>query len=303
MKTTSTIQFFTHRVMMAILGIAMLAALAPRAVAATPEAEALYAQGMTAYQQEALIRAADLFKKATEKDAAYVDAWFNLGAVNFKMNKFEQSRYAFHKALWRAPSDHEVRYNLALAQAKLGMNDEAIKNLERIPTTSGNFKDAAEQIAMLKQKGGVSSSSVASHPASTSTASTATATNINVDASGVYAKGLVGPTGLAVGPAGELYVANYTKNSIVKIMPNGSSTTLVQNGPINGPIGMVRDPRNGNLYIANYISGDIVTIAPNGATNTLKRGYGKPYYLYFDALTNRLFVSEQEGNRVSVLKL
>jgi len=285
------------------MGFALMVAIVPRALAANPEAESLYAQGMTAYQQKAFIRAAELFKKATDKDEDYVDAWFNLGAVNFKLDKYEQSRYAFQKALWRSPRDNEIRYNLALAQSKLNMNNDAIKNFEQIPTNNAMFKDSQLQIAMLKKNGGISSSEVASQTGTTSPSSAVTATNINVDSSGVYAKGLVGPTGLTVGPAGELYVANYTKNSIVKIMPNGTSSTLVQGGTINGPIGMVRDPRNGNLYIANYISGDIVTISPNGNTNTLKRGFGKPYYLYFDALTNRLFVSEQEGNRVSVLKL
>lgn len=270
--------------------------------AATKEAESLYTQGMEAYQEKALIRAADLFEKSVKADSSYVDAWYNLGAVQYKLDKFEEARYAFQKALWRAPNDQEIRYNLAMALMKLNRNDEALTQLERIPAGSALFSQAERDIAMLKKRGVQSTPSNVAANNNANNSSNAGA-NVAVDGTRVYAKGLVGPTGLAVGPAGELYVANYTKNSIVKIMPNGSSVVIAQGGEINGPIGMVRDPRNGNLYIANYISGGIVSVTPSGKTTTLKNGFGKPYYLYFDSLTNRLFVSEQEGNRVSVLSL
>ncbi|XVJ51868.1 MAG: tetratricopeptide repeat protein [Vampirovibrio sp.] len=290
--------------------------------AATPEAEALYAQAMQAYQQKALVKASELFQKSTAADPTYVDAWFNLGAVHYRLNQFEDARLAFQKALWRSPADAEIRYNLGMSLSKLNRSAEALEQLEKVPTTHAKYNEALTEIALLK-KGGVKpnpSTSVAtrikdttpvvSKPSTTTKPTVSTvkpaASSVNavaISSSSLYAKGLVGPTGLTMGSSGELYVANYTKNNIVKVLPNGTSTVLVQGGVINGPIGLVRDPRNGNLYVANYISGDIVSVAPNGKTTILKRGYGKPYYLYFDSLTNRLFVSEQEGNQISVIKL
>jgi tetratricopeptide (TPR) repeat protein len=295
------------------LMLALTPVFAPNSDAANPEAEALYTQAMQAYEQKALIKAADLFKKATEKDDQFVNAWYNLGAVNYRLERYADAQYAFQKALWRSPSDMEIRYHLAMSLNKLNRNSEALQQLERITAASPKYAEAQTTIAQLKSKGvtsaattTVATSTGSSTPAKVTPSNAGTASGITamgISSTGVYAKGFVGPTGLAVGPAGELYVANYTKNSIVKIDSSGKAETLAQGGAINGPIGLVRDPRNGNLYVANYISGDIVTISGTGQISTLKQGYGKPYYLYFDALTNRLFVTEQQGNQVSVIKL
>jgi Tfp pilus assembly protein PilF len=287
----------------------------PEVSAANAEAEALYAQGMQAYEQKALIKAADLFKRAAEKDDQFVNAWYNLGAVNYRLDRYNEAQQAFQKALWRSPSDMEIRYHLGMSLVKLNRGGEALQQFEKIPTSASKYGEAQSQIAALKKQGVVvvqnnrpagntttGTTTTATKPASNAgTASGITA--MGISSTGVFAKGFVGPTGLTVGPSGELYVANYTKNSIVKIDASGKAETLAQGGAINGPIGLVRDPRNGNLYVANYISGDVVTVAPNGQISTLKKGYGKPYYLYFDPLSNRLFVSEQQGNQVSVIKL
>ena len=289
--------------MLAVLSLIITcASVSPAVYAATPQAEAYYAQAMQAYEQKGFLQAATLFQKAADADNTYVDAWFNLGAVQYRLNKFEDARNAFQKALWRSPGDNEIRYNLGASLAKLGRNTEALDQLNKIPSNHPKYNEALNQIASIKN------STVAKQPTWTKLTQVPKTTKTNVNAvavsgSGLYARGLVGPTGIAVGPNGELYVANYTKNNIVRILPNGNQSTITQGGLINGPIGLVRDPRNGNLYVANYISGDVVSITPSGTVNTLKKGYGKPYYLYFDALTNRLFVSEQEGNQVSVIKL
>jgi tetratricopeptide (TPR) repeat protein len=298
------------------LMLALTPVFAPQSSAANAEAEALYTQAMQAYEQKALIKAADLFKKATEKDDQFVNAWYNLGAVNYRLERYSDAQYAFQKALWRSPSDMEIRYHLAMSLMKLNRNSEALQQLERITNASPKYAEAQTSIAQLKSKGvnvvttttaGNTSGGTATSGTTTTTASNAgTASGIvamGISSTGVFAKGFVGPTGLAVGPSGEMYVANYTKNSIVKIDSSGKASTLAQGGAINGPIGLVRDPRNGNLYVANYISGDIVSISGSGQISTLKKGYGKPYYLFFDALTNRLFITEQQGNQVSVLKL
>jgi tetratricopeptide (TPR) repeat protein len=275
----------------------------PAVYAATPEAEAYYTQAMQAYEQKGFIQAASLFQKAAEADNTYIDAWFNLGAVQYRLNKYEEARNAFQKALWRSPNDNEIRYNLGASLAKLGRNTEALEQFNKIPATHPKYTEAQTQLASLNKATVVTKPTVATKPTPVLKKPQVNVNAVALGGTGLYAKGLVGPTGIAVGSNGELYVANYTKNNIVRILPNGSQSTLAQGGLINGPIGLVRDPRNGNLYVANYISGEIVTISPSGTISSLKKGYGKPYYLYFDALTNRLFVSEQEGNQVSVIKL
>jgi hypothetical protein len=279
-----------------VLGIFSL----PTLHAATPQAEAFYAEAMQAYQQNAFVRASELFRKATEADASYIDAWFNLGAVHYRLNQYTEAQNAFQKALWRSPNDAEIRYNLGMSLAKLNKNSEAIQQLNKVPKSHPKYAEARQQIAQLTPQNNSRIQNTPSKAPSKNTPVNAVAVNATT---GLYARGLVGPTGLTVGSSGELYVANYTKNNIVKIMPNGKASNVTQGGFINGPIGLARDPRNGNLYVANYISGTVVVVNPNGQVSTLKSGFGKPYYLYFDTLTNRLFVSEQEGNQVSVIQL
>jgi hypothetical protein len=80
-----------------------------------------------------------------------------------------------------------------------------------------------------------------------------------------------GPTGLAIDPAGTLYVADNLGNRIAAV-PNalvrtdsaGAGTTLSSGGQLAHPLGMDRAP-NGDLLVANATNGKIVEINPSGA--------------------------------------
>ncbi len=82
---------------------------------------------------------------------------------------------------------------------------------------------------------------------------------------------VVGPTGLALGSQGQLYVAD-TVNNRIAVIPSalwrwtpatGGGTTLTSNGAVNGPLGLVLAP-NGNVLSANGGNGNIVEITPYG---------------------------------------
>jgi hypothetical protein len=79
-----------------------------------------------------------------------------------------------------------------------------------------------------------------------------------------------GPTGLALGPNGTLYVANNLGNSINEIpsaltrtSSAGPGATLTQGGQLANPLGLVLAP-NGNLLAANAVNGKIVEITTAG---------------------------------------
>jgi hypothetical protein len=79
-----------------------------------------------------------------------------------------------------------------------------------------------------------------------------------------------GPTGLALGPSGTLYVANNLGNSITEVpgaltrtSSAGTGTTLTQGGQLANPLGLVLAP-NGNLLAANAVNGKIVEITTTG---------------------------------------
>jgi hypothetical protein len=94
-----------------------------------------------------------------------------------------------------------------------------------------------------------------------------------------------GPTGLALGPTGTLYVASTTDSSISAIPdavtrtspPSTRTTLLTSGGSLSGPLGLTLAP-NGDLVAVNGNNGQAVEVTPDGrqvATVTLvPRGAG-----------------------------
>jgi hypothetical protein len=82
---------------------------------------------------------------------------------------------------------------------------------------------------------------------------------------------VVGPTGLALGNGGQLYVAD-TVNSRIAVVPfamwrwtpaTGGGITLSSGGSLNGPLGLALAP-NGDILAANGGNGNLVETTPFG---------------------------------------
>src|ERR1700722_7190718 len=120
---------------------------------------------------------------------------------------------------------------------------------------------------------------------------------------------VLGPTGLALGSNGVLYVAQTLDNHITAIpdaltrtapIADGSST-LTSGGALNAPLGMVLAP-NGDLVVTNGNDGNIVEITPQGvqiATLTLvKNGAGDLFGIALNAAGNGIAFVNDGGNEI-----
>lgn len=294
--------------------LALVVSVATLPAFAAEDITALLNEGMTLYKAGNLTKAAQVFESATVQAPDNVVAWYNLGAIQYELKHYEQARVAFQKAVWRNPNDADARISLAWAQEAMGMKADALTNLQRVPATSARFNEALQkanglqqELARIQTQATTTVATAATKVQPVSHAVAAVATSVAPSVAGqrqvVLTTALAGPTGMAAGPNGDLYIANYSKNSVVVMNAQGKVSTLASGTGLMGPIGLVRDARNGNLYVANYLKGNVVRISPNGQLKQIADGFGKPYYLFLDTLHNQLFVTEQEGNLVSKVKL
>ncbi len=123
---------------------------------------------------------------------------------------------------------------------------------------------------------------------------------------------VLGPTGLAIGSNGVLYVAQTFGNHITAIpdaltrtspVADGSST-LTSGGALSAPLGMVLAP-NGDLVVTNGNSGNIVEVTPQGrqiATLTLvKNGAGDLFGIALSGTGNGIVFVNDGTNEVETV--
>src|SRR6266404_5333379 len=83
--------------------------------------------------------------------------------------------------------------------------------------------------------------------------------------------------GIAISPAGDIYVDEYNTGTISKVTPSGVVSTFASG--VN-PYGLAFDPL-GNLYVANYGSNSISKVTPSGSISTFA-AITSPVGLAFD---------------------
>ena len=136
---------------------------------------------------------------------------------------------------------------------------------------SNTYTGVAAAGTSTVNKGSVIRLTLTEGTASAAPVVTASATLVNALPERADASALVkGPTGLALGQNGTLYIANNLGNSITSVpdalttsatTPTG--TTLTHDGQLAGPLGMALAP-NGDILVANAVNGKIVEVTPSG---------------------------------------
>ncbi len=254
------------------------------------EAKLQYNQGVDYYRLGQYDKAMAAFRQAIAIEPNYIDAYYNLGTILEFIKQDDAALVVFKQIIVRNPNDYEAVYKAAKLSQKLGQTDKAKEYLSLIPPTAvvankaqslANSMKTDLQTIKKEQQDKINKSK------------TITQTN------GVY-QNLASPTGMTTDSNGNLYIAGFSDNSILKISPDGTKKLFVKDARINGPIGLECDSA-GNLYVANYNGDNVLKISNKGAISVLIGNVKKPYCLHIAG--NLLFISSQGTNSVIRYKL
>jgi tetratricopeptide (TPR) repeat protein len=121
------------------------------------DAEPLYQLGMTYLTAGVPTQAYETFQKAIKANPKHAAALYQIALFRVGSNKPElvqEARQALAEHVLANPGDAEALGSLALAEAKLGNKDEAIKQLRlAVEKNPSNMRPAAVIIALLAAKG------------------------------------------------------------------------------------------------------------------------------------------------------
>ncbi len=249
------------------------------------DAKLIYNEGVELYKLGEYERAMEAFKKATELDPNYIDAYFNLGTVLEYLQQYNAALTVFKQIIVRKPDDYEAVYKAALLSMKLGENDKAKSYLSIIPR-SAEVAPKAQQLAHQLQTD-MQTIKKEEQAKETQEQKVPQSNNVFND--------IPSPTGITSDNEGNVYVAGFSDNTIYKITPDGKKLVFLKDVRVNGPIGMVSD-NSGNIYISNYNANNIIKIASDGAVTILLSNVQKPYGMHISG--NILYISSQGSNAV-----
>jgi sugar lactone lactonase YvrE len=92
-------------------------------------------------------------------------------------------------------------------------------------------------------------------------------------------EGLTGPTDIAFGPDGYLYVAAFHENTVLRVAPEGGMVMAAASVP--SPAALAFDP-DGLLYVASSTDGAVFRVLPMGDIELVTRDLHMPSDLAFD---------------------
>ena len=117
----------------------------------------------------------------------------------------------------------------------------------------------------------------------------------------------VAPVGVALGPDGELYVADAELAQVVRLDRKGNPLGGIGKGVLKRPTGLARDAERGVLYVADTRAHDIKLFADDGSLiGTLGREgsdhgeFNAPTHLAF--ASGRLYVTDSLNNRIQIFE-
>ena len=241
-----------------------------------------YNQGIDFYKLGMYERAIESFRSAVRTYPDYIDAYYNLGTVLEYLKQYAEAINAYKQVYVRNPNDYEVIYKLAFLNSKLEDYDKTKEFIKLIPTSSSYYQRGQELAESVKLAQDLPPQKPVNPPSKIA------------QYSGVY-ENIQSPTGVTTDSNGNLYVAAFSDNSIIKITPDNKKQVFIKSDLIKGPISLVSDSV-GNIYVSNYSSNNVVKITPQGTASIFVTRVDKPYGLHIEG--NMLFITCQGSNSV-----
>lgn len=240
-----------------------------------------YNQGIDFYKLGMYERAIECFRSAIKTYPDYIDAYYNLGTVLEYLKNYSEANVIFKQLYLRNPHDYEVVYKLANISMKLQDYKKADEYVKIIPQSSQYYAKAQELAENIKLV--VNLPEQETNPQSKIALQT-----------GIY-ENILSPTGVTTDKDGNVYVATFSDNSIIKITPDNKRIVFFKSSEIKGPISLASD-EVGNIYVSNYSANNVLKITPQGVCSVLVDKLDKPYGLHVDG--NMLFISCQGSNSI-----
>lgn len=106
--------------------------------------------------------------------------------------------------------------------------------------------------------------------------------------------GLGSPVGMAYDASGNLYVANWSAGTVLRLAPDGRRSILAEG--LRGPSGLAISPA-GDIYVASYSEDLVWRFTPGGERTVFVRGLATPAGLSFDA-RGRLLIANRRTDQI-----
>ena len=245
-----------------------------------------YNQGIDFYKLGMYERAIESFRSAIRTYPDYIDAYYNLATILEYLKQYAEALNIYKQVYLRNPNDYEVIYKLASMSSKIEDYTKAAEYLRLIPQSSSYYARGQELAESIKI------STTLPTPQSNTPSKIATQ-------SGIY-ENILSPTGITTDNQGNVYVATFSDNSILKITPDGKRQVFLKSTLISGPISLASD-KIGNIYVSNYNTNNVLKITPQGVATIFVSKIDKPYGLHVEG--NMLFITCQGSNSILRQKL
>ena len=248
-----------------------------------------YNEAVDLYKQDDVEKSIEFFKKAIEIKPDFYEAHYNLSQILISINRNDEAIGSLEAMAKIQPNNTENIYNLGRIQYKRGYLAKAHEYLSMIQEGDSQYESAKILLNKIEKR-------QEELNLENKIKDRDNIVDIQGKAKGVVLSEIKTPSGVALDSRGNIYIASFLENLIYKISIYGQKTIFSKSALIKGPIGLVID-KNDNIYVANYTTGNIVKITPNNQTNIFA-DIKKPYCMTYDEANNRIYVSEQETNKL-----